>query len=328
MKFIQPSVEYWPQTNVIEHIAKVGRICYKTQGAQPDETLTDAERAQFLMERDKKRCKGFWDSGHKSMYRHGSVYFFVPNQDRLPGFVWGYFDACPYMEYTTKGRSVWISTNMQFLSEQPKVRTALDKYWVEEQDFIKIALDKHYPEALILLRMTFVVTTQISTSRELNRTSPNAIAEQSTRYVNLKNKGGVQICTPHWYQGLNEDGAPAPSPSASPSGSAAFQAAPSLPPFKHFLARLAFRAGCKFSEWMYRALLALGLKPQDARGILPIDTYTIVAYTYSIQEWNHIIDLRYHGTTGKPHPNARIAASQIRDQINTHLAALGTTITL
>ena len=307
MKFIQPSAEYWPQTNAIEHIAKVGRICYKTQGAQPEPTLTDAERAQFLMERDKKRCKGFWDSGHKSMFRHGSVYFFVPNQDRLPGFVWGYFDACHYMEYTTKGRSVWISTNMQFLSEQPKVRAALDKYWVEEQDFIKIALDKHFPEALLLLRMTFVVTTQISTSRELNRTSPNAIAEQSTRYVNLKNKGGVQICTPHWYYGKE---------SIVPT------------PFKHFLARLAFRAGCKFSEWMYRALLALGLKPQDARGILPLDTYTIVAYTYSIQEWNHIIDLRYHGTTGKPHPNARTAASQIRDQINTHLADLGTTITL
>lgn len=29
----------------------------------------------------------------------------------------------------------------------------------------------------------FKVTTQISTSRELNRVSPNNIAEQSTRYV-------------------------------------------------------------------------------------------------------------------------------------------------
>lgn len=33
------------------------------------------------------------------------------------------------------------------------------------------------------MRYTFRVTTQISTSRELNRVSPNNIAEQSTRYV-------------------------------------------------------------------------------------------------------------------------------------------------
>lgn len=34
-----------------------------------------------------------------------------------------------------------------------------------------------------MLRYTFKVVTQISTSRELNRVSPNNIAEQSTRYV-------------------------------------------------------------------------------------------------------------------------------------------------
>ena len=47
-------------------------------------------------------------------------------------------------------------------------------------------------------RYTFVVTTQISTSRELNRTSPNNIMEQSTRYVNFYSKGGA-ICQPWWF---------------------------------------------------------------------------------------------------------------------------------
>lgn len=45
-----------------------------------------------------------------------------------------------------------------------------------------------------MMRYTFCVDTQISTSRELNRVSPNSIAEMSTRYVY---KDG-SICRPYW----------------------------------------------------------------------------------------------------------------------------------
>ena len=58
-----------------------------------------------------------------------------------------------------------------------------------------------------------------------------------------------------------------------------------------------------------------GMNRQDARGILPLDTATKCVYTYSIDEWRRIIDLRYYGTTGKPHPNAKIIAGMIRDQL-------------
>ena len=133
--------------------------------------------------------------------------------------------------------------------------------------------------------MTMVVTTQISTSRELNRTSPNSIAEQSTRYCNLEKKGGVQIASPHWYDGGTR------------------------------WQRMVYGLVCRVCEWGYNRLLQSGMKPQDARGILPLDTYTVVAYTYSIAEWKNIIDLRYHGKTGKPHPNAHMIASTVRDII-------------
>ena len=133
--------------------------------------------------------------------------------------------------------------------------------------------------------MTLVVTTQISTSRELNRTSPNSIAEQSTRYCNLEKKGGVQIARPHWH-----------------AGGTRWQ-------------RFVFNTACRVSERAYNILLKSGLKPQDARGVLPLDTYTVVAYTYSLAEWSHILDLRYHGKTGAPHPNAKIVGEKIRSII-------------
>ena len=133
--------------------------------------------------------------------------------------------------------------------------------------------------------MTMVVTTQISTSRELNRTSPNSIAEQSTRYCNLEKKGGVQIARPHWHDGGTR------------------------------WQRMVYGFVCRVCEWGYNRLLKSGLKPQDARGVLPLDTYTVVAYTYTLADWSHILDLRYHETTGKAHPSAKIIGEKIRNII-------------
>lgn len=178
---------------------------------------------------------------------------------------------------------------MQFLCEHGNILEMLSPFNVKEAEFIEKALKYDFKEALNLLRMTLVVTTQISTSRELNRTSPNCISEQSTRYVNLEKKGGVQIARPHWlHEGTK---------------------------WQKFL----YLSGCKIADWLYRRLLKSGMKPQDARGILPLDTYTVVAYTYTITEWQHILDLRFRETTGKAHPNAQEIGFEINRIITERL---------
>ena len=285
MKFTEPQVEWWQQTSLIRHIARVGRICYKAKGKQPEEGLTEEEVKAFIQKRDEERCKGFWESGHRSMYRHGTCYFFLPNEKGFPNYIWAYLNASPYIDYATKNHKVWISTNMQFLLEHKNMMDALSPYDVSEEEFIEKAQKYECEEAFTLIRMTMVVTTQISTSRELNRTSPNSIAEQSTRYCNLEKKGGVQIARPHWYDGGTR------------------------------LQRMMYSLVCRVCEWGYNILLKSGLKPQDARGVLPLDTYTVVAYTYTLADWSHILDLRYHGTTGTPHPNAKIIGEKIRNII-------------
>ena len=285
MKFTEPQVEWWQQTSLAQHIARVGRICYKAKGKQPEEGLTEEEVEAFIQKRDEERCKGFWESGHRSMYRHGTIYFFMPHEKGLPNYIWAYLNASPYIDYATKNHKVWISTNMQFLLENKNMMDALSPYDVSEDEFIDKAMKYECEEAFYIIRMTLVVTTQISTSRELNRTSPNSIAEQSTRYCNLEKKGGVQIARPHWYdEGTRWQ-------------------------------RMVYSFVCRVCEWGYNRLLKSGLKPQDARGVLPIDTYTVVAYTYTLSEWSHILDLRYHDTTGKAHPNAKIIGEKIRNII-------------
>ena len=285
MKFTEPQVEWWQQTSLAQHIARVGRICYKAKGKQPGKGMTEEEVEAFIQKRDEERCKGFWESGHRSMYRHGTIYFFMPHEKGLPNYIWAYLNASPYIDYATKNHKVWISTNMQFLLENKNMMDALSPYDVSEDEFIEKAQKYECEEAFSIIRMTLVVTTQISTSRELNRTSPNSIAEQSTRYCNLEKKGGVQIARPHWHvEGSRWQ-------------------------------RMVYCLVCRVCEWGYNRLLKSGLKPQDARGILPLDTYTVVAYTYTLAEWSHILDLRYHGTTGTPHPNANIIGEKIRNII-------------
>ena len=285
MKFTEPQVEWWQQTSLAQHIARVGRICYKAKGKQPEEGLTEEEVKAFIQKRDEERCKGFWESGHRSMYRHGTCYFFLPNEKGFPNYIWAYLNASPYIDYATKNHKVWISTNMQFLLEHKNMMDALIPYDVSEDEFIEKAQKYECEEAFTLIRMTMIVTTQISTSRELNRTSPNSIAEQSTRYCNLEKKGGVQIARTHWYdEGTRWQ-------------------------------RMVYGFVCRVCEWGYNRLLKSGLKPQDARGVLPLDTYTVVAYTYTLSEWSHILDLRYHDTTGKAHPNAKIIGEKIRNII-------------
>ena len=299
MKFVEANVEWWPQKSVAQQIARVGRICYKSEPMEPPMDMPEEQRQRFIEDRDDKRCRGFWESGHRSMYRHGTVYFYIKSSQKLPYWIWNFFTASPYIDYVTKDKQVWISTNMHFFCDHLKIVKLLEPYEVEEEQFIEKAVEQKCDKALMLLRMTLVVTTQISTSRELNRTSPNSISEQSTRYVNLGKKGGVQICKPHWFS--------LPDALSCPDASGA-----ATPVLRHpRFARMIYRTTCNLSEWSYLLLLKLGLKSQDARGVLPLDTYTVVAYTYTLNEWKHILDLRYHGKTGAPHPNAKIIGEQI-----------------
>lgn len=291
MKMIIPGVEWWPQKTAAQQIARVGRICYKSKAKQPDENLSEEQKEKFREEQAIKLANRFLESGHKSMYRHGTLYFFVKNDYKLPKSLWSLLVASPYINYSVKEMKVWISSNMQFLCEHGEILEILTPYNVKEDEFIEKALKYDCKKALYLLRMTMIVTTQISTSRELNRTSPNCISEQSTRYVNLEKKGGVQIARPHWlHEGTK---------------------------WQKFL----YLTGCKVADWLYRRLLKSGMKPQDARGILPLDTYTVVAYTYTISEWQHILDLRFRESTGKAHPNAKEVAFEINRIISERMEA-------
>lgn len=285
MKIIEPNVELWEQTDEVNHVARCARICYRKETGN-DKALYDS-----LIKRN-----------HISMFRHESVYAMIPNHDRNLGDSAAYYANCPYINIHVFGGYTYVSTNKNFImdNEDYPFIDLIKQYQVDKNKFIGI--EEHRQITMPMLRYTFKVTTQISTSRELNRVSPNNIAEQSTRYVY---EDGT-ICRPHWlnsYQVLQniygqyriyKDGRPDTDVNQRV---------------------LKYIEGCDASFRTYHYLVNADIPRQDARGVLPIDTATVCAYTYSIKEWRHIIDLRYYGITGQPHPNAKIIAGMIRKEL-------------
>ena len=267
MKLIEPKVELLSELNISpeSHIARCSRICYGHEDKEPNQ------------EADEKMVDGLIKRGHLSMLRHASMY--ISDLQYASRYLQSQINHSPYWNYNI-GLG-YASTNFQEYMQQE----------IENESVIGVSNNKFleecikHPELFKLYRMTFCITTQISTSRELNRCSPNAIAERSTRYYSSKD--GLEICKPWWYD--NDE---------------------------HGLNQRDYNQYCQFAEEGYNRLLKNGMKPEDTRGILPLDTATKVIYTYSIREWQHILDLRYYGTTGKPHPNAKLIAGKIRDEIN------------
>lgn len=181
MKIIEPSVGLWKQGDDVKaHVAKCARVCYGKETGNDDVTINTLLKKH-----------------HWSMFRHESVYVIGEFTSRLSIALTRY-DNNPYIDWTFHNNKLYIVTNGNFildLKEQQEVNahaqvllTYINYYRVSEDTFFNNEIGYN------MMRYTFCIITQISTSRELNRVSPNNIAEQSTRYVYENGN----ICRPHW----------------------------------------------------------------------------------------------------------------------------------
>jgi len=274
MKIIEPKVELLSEIGISleSHIARCSRICYGHEDKEPNQ------------EADEKMVDGLIKRGHLSMLRHASMY--ISHLEDIPQYFFEHIRNSDYWKYDLKYG--YASTNLQEFMQQEVEKEPVT---VESNEHVLEECSKN-PELFELYRMTFCITTQISTSRELNRCSPNAIAERSTRYCSSKD--GLLICRPWWLKSSKEDIVEECCP----------------------LNDCSYYEAMSNIELAYKILIHDGMKPEDARGILPLDTATKVIYTYSIREWQHILDLRLYDKTGIAHPNVHVVMQMVKDQIN------------
>ena len=281
MKIIEPKVELWEEDNYISHVARCARVCYKKEDGD-----------------DEKTYKHLIVNKHISMLRHSTIYAIIPKDDYIyhpipeiqcVNNIDNIKTAGIDIKYSSYVGGYLIVINRHFAHEHNYIIRNINKYIVSAKEFANTS-----ENAWKMMRYTFCVDTQISTSRELNRVSPNNISEQSTRYVY---EDGT-ICRPHWM-----------SKEEANEFNNNHQAGMTT-------AGRNYINSCIQSFDTYKDLIEInGIHRQDARGVLPLDAATRCVYTYSYEEWLNILKLRYYETTGKAHPNARVIAGMIRNEL-------------
>lgn len=275
MKIIEPKVELWRQEDAKAHVARCARVCYGKETGNDEATV-----------------KRLLDSKHWSMFRHITYHIIANDSDKdLENLIINHANTIGF-SYHYEKHIYYITVNGNWALDHKVPFEYLSKYIVPIEDFRNTEIGFH------MMRYTFCIDTQISTSRELNRVSPNSIAEKSTRYVYEDGN----ICRPHWMTDeevdyLNNE-----------------------PIFEewcnsHKKASI-YRNSCNDSFNKYKLLVDIGMHRQDARGVLPLDTATRCVYTYSTKKWFDIIKKRVYHTTGKAHPNATIICKLIEQELN------------
>lgn len=223
-----------------------------------------------------KLCEGLWNNKHYSMFRHAGVYYIIPEKLQVPDKA--YIGAVVKLV----GYNYYVSANEQSARE----------YWDYRYKKYRISITEAESNEVFvkykMLRFTLCIETGIDITREFNRKSPNNIAEQSTRYVDFNKKLGICFKQCHWMYNMSI--------------------------WKYCLTRIMLKT-CELFYKIARSKYGLNLPPQDARFILPLDTMSKVVYTYTVAEWEYIVNMRLWDWTGKAHPDAKIVGQFIYDEL-------------
>ena len=138
-------------------------------------------------------------------------------------------------------------------------------------------------------RITARFTIDRINSQSIVRHRTMSFTQESQRFCNYskdKFNNEVTFIKPHWF---NEE----------------------------FPASLTWIEAMKDAEKRYFELIEMGLKPQDARGVLPNETKTEIVVTGFESDWEHFFSLRSpkYGAQG-PHPNIAKLADELYEKLN------------
>lgn len=294
MKIIEPNVteitDFEGVDNFYHAVARAARICYAS-----DKT-----------DNDKELCERLIESKHFSPFAHSVIYIplygkireltrsFQVNfrTDYMMQFI-NHIQESKYVVsiYNPNKQHYDLSINGRVIVETIISLYDTKKFfssYIKALDFVLNNL-KDYEIELHNFK-SFIVDTSIGCTREMNRHNNNFyICEQSTRYCNFsKDKFDNEIAfnKPYWYNDSS------------------------------YRNEFIWTDAMQYAENSYLDAIKNDLPTDIARGILPLDTHTRAIYTATIEEWNHIIDLRLKGLTGKPHGDIMIIASKINELLN------------
>lgn len=327
MKIVLPSHEHISKKGLTpyEFVEKIGRLCYKSE-----DKITQDSAVKFV--------QGLCKRQHYAMIEHHWVHIMYTGVKEefvkaLDIFARHYcltegesYDLTKYMEITFAG-NVFISAPLRVffeliyegvtdLNTDPipslidemlsavtnqypeifpiKMSYRLTRYFkvMDEETFCRNLYedmasycDENQTDRELMKHITHTVRfiCDRGVSHELVRHRPCSFAQESTRYCNYsQDKFGEEITVikplffEQWYKDLDNK----------------------CETMRYGL----WARSCEQAEKAYFNLLKDGATPQEARSVLPNSLKTEIIMTANETEWQHIVNLRAKGTTGKPHP--------------------------
>ena len=303
MRLVNPSVEQVVQepglNGIYRQIEIAGRTCYKSE-----DKITDDSAEKFV----KRMIK----SKHTSMLEHGTLYLDVPMgtpmDDKyyiVKSSIIQFFKNNPYSrvnKYDTvcegpDGINIMreryaISTNWRVFVEQVPWEK-LGPIRETQVNNLIMGLDKDYVLSFMCepnehhdKRYSFRTICDRGVTHEEVRHRSMSPAQESTRYCDyMKDKFGVSVSfmQPEWIK---------------PEDQAEFE------------------EDLKWAEKLYFKWRNKGYPPEEVRYFLLTGVKSEIIITGYRDQWDHFMDLRSKGTTGRPQPDMKVIGDMIVELFN------------
>ena len=281
-------------------IEAIGRTCYKSE-----DMISEGSALKFVSNLKKR--------GHYSVLEHCWVHFKMPKAtykvfmhkvryiphvlkylsiSRLNRVCWlisgnlrafiDLFNASDFLD-----EDLFIEIYLKLQGRYPEIFTRTVSKVVEDS-FISLCEDRDIRyladssnSDISLRHITHTVKfiCDRGVSHELVRHRPWAISQESTRYCNYGHDNEITVIEPFFFK--DQDTA-----------------------YKNWQYSC-WEIACHEAEMAYLALVREGTSPQEARSVLPNSLKTEVVMTGTEEQWIHLLELRYRGTTGNPHPQMK-----------------------
>lgn len=286
MKLIESSVQIIEEKDPYKMIELAGRTCYKSE-----DKITENSAKEFVDRMIKL--------GHGAMLEHGTVYLTIdgedPNLSKIQSNPHTKVNLVPY-EVLTEGNytisyKAYITTNLRVLVENN----------LKELLCYQVEPTEHHEK-----RITAKFICDRGVSHEFVRHRVFSFAQESQRYCNYnkdKFNNELTFIRPTW---LN-----------IPTGDYTYWDGDwcdidnmkiQLPSDNGVADNFLW---CLNNAGMqYRLLINKGLKPQEARGVLPNATKTELVMTGFESDWEHFLSLR---TSKNAHPDAQRLSLKLKE---------------
>lgn len=277
MKLIESKVEVIEQQPGLDGVYKQIELAGRTCYKSEDKITEDS-------------AKGFVDrmigSKHGAMLEHGTVYLEVnvkyDNEEKCWPIPQNFFPFFFERNKYSKVRKVEAEDVCSWYVTT-NLRVIVENNLLSCLEYICEPTEMH------VKRITARFTCDRGVSHEIVRHRVMSFAQESQRYVGYDKEkfgGEVTFVKPHWYA-------------------------------EEFPACLTWIESLKESEKNYLELREAGLKPQDARGVLPNATKTEIVVTGFESDWEHFFSLRSpkYGAQGV-HPDMAKLADELYEKLN------------